>query len=64
MKDEVQQIKSILDKSLLDEDPSKSFKEVLPKIRSYSSVDSAWTTNMAFFVKFKKGGTMSWIITP
>lgn len=62
MKDEFQQIKTILDKALLSDDPIASFHNALPKIRNLSSVDIAWIRNKAFLVKFKSGGIISWII--
>ena len=64
MTGDYQQIKLILDKAMLGEDPMDQFRKVLPRIREFSSVDSAWITNIAFIVKFKKGNTVSWILNP
>ncbi|MDO9255336.1 MAG: hypothetical protein Q7U54_07490 [Bacteroidales bacterium] len=64
MKDEMIEIKALLDKAMLSDDPIQHFKDALPKVQSYSSVDSAWITNTAIFVKFKKGSPLSWIAEP
>ncbi|MCX6287195.1 MAG: hypothetical protein NTY96_08770 [Bacteroidetes bacterium] len=64
VKDEYQQIKSILDKAMSSDDPLQKFQQELPRIKKFSTVDSAWVTNIAFFVRFKKGGTVSWILDP
>ncbi|MEI6885378.1 MAG: hypothetical protein WCO02_12885 [Bacteroidota bacterium] len=63
VKDEFEQIKTMLDKALLSNDPQKSFSEALPKVRKFSTVDSAWIESRTFLVKFKSGGIVSWIIT-
>jgi hypothetical protein len=64
MNDEMTEIKALLDKAVLSDDPIQQFKEALPKVQGYSSVDSAWVTNSAIFVKLKKGSTVSWVASP
>lgn len=63
VKDEFQQIKTMLDQALLSDDPHKSFEEALPEVRKFSTVDSAWIENRTFLVRLKSGGIVSWIIT-
>jgi hypothetical protein len=55
-------ISSILDKALLNENPKREFESSLEKVRSYTSVDSAWISGQSFFVKYKEGGVVSWTI--
>jgi hypothetical protein len=64
MKNEFTEIKAMLDKAVISNDPIKRFEELLPKVKSYSSVDSAWITNSAIFVKIKGGSVLSWIANP
>lgn len=64
MNEEMVEIKALLDKAALGNDPILQFKEALPKVQGYSSVDSVWITNTAIFVKFKKGSTISWTVNP
>ncbi len=58
------EIKAILDEALLSSDPIKSFNEVLPKIKNYTTVDSVWISRITFYVKYKKGGIVSWSVSP
>ncbi|MCX6283487.1 MAG: hypothetical protein NTW31_04530 [Bacteroidetes bacterium] len=62
IKDEYQQIKKILDKAMSSDNPLQKFHQELPRIQKFSTVDSAWVTNIAFFVRFREGGTVSWIL--
>jgi len=62
--DQHKEISSILDSALLCDDPLGKFNEVLPKIREFSAVDSAWILDLSFFVKYKEGGTVSWDLSP
>ena len=57
-------IKAILDKALLSNDPIKSFNEAVPKIKEYPTVDSVWVSGTTFYVKYKKGGLVSWTVSP
>lgn len=64
MRNQTDEIKSILDSAMLSEHPMQKFTEVLPRIKEYSSVDSAWIADLGFYVKYKKGGTVSWLLNP
>jgi hypothetical protein len=55
-------ISSILDKAVLSENPKREFENSLDKVRSYASVDSAWISGSSFFVKYKQGGIVSWMV--
>ena len=57
-------ISKILDKALLGDDPQLALKNSLEKVRSFSSVDSAWISGSSFFVKYKQGGKVSWTVPP
>lgn len=59
-----EEIKAILDKALLSDDPIQSFQEALPRIRKFSSVDSAWVKGLTLYVKYNKGGIVSWSASP
>jgi uncharacterized protein YfaP (DUF2135 family) len=47
---------------LKDDCTKEDFEEIIPYIHEYSSVKKAWIDGDALFVKFKKGGIISWII--
>ena len=64
MKTELTEIKSLIDKALLSDNPIAEFKNLLPKVKEYKSIDSAWMTNSAFYVKVKNGAVLSWLIQP
>lgn len=64
MQNQTEEIKSILDSAMLSESPMQKFTEVLPRIKEYSCVDSAWIADLGFYVKYKKGGTVSWLLNP
>ena len=58
------EISKMLDAALLSDSPVASFRSVLKRVQSYPSVDSAWIDGSTFFVKYKHGGVLSWIVTP
>lgn len=62
--DQRNEIKTILDSAMLCDDPLGKFNEVLPRIKDYKVVDSAWILDLGFYVKYKGGGTESWLLTP
>lgn len=62
--DQYKEIKTMLDSAMLCKDPIKKFNEILPNILNLSVVDTAWITNIGFFVKYKKGRTESWLLNP
>ena len=64
MKRDHEAISSLLDKAILSENPKQEFASALEKVRTYSSVDSAWISGSSFFVKYKQGGVVSWTIPP
>ena len=57
-------IEAILDKAVLSRDPATAFKDAIPRIRSFPSVDSAWTDGTTMFVKYRRGGTVTWTAPP
>jgi hypothetical protein len=59
-----EEIEAILDKALLSDNPAQEFISVLPRVRSYGSVDSAWIEGKTFYVKYTHGGTVTWIVPP
>lgn len=61
MKSDYQSIKIILDSAIISNEPNRKFMEALPKVKQFSTVDTAWINGSSFFVKFKKGGTVSWM---
>ncbi|MGB4414678.1 MAG: hypothetical protein WBI53_07310 [Paludibacter sp.] len=61
MKSDYQSIKIILDSAIVSDEPNRKFREALPKVKQFSTVDSAWINSSSFFVKFKKGGTVTWM---
>jgi len=58
------EIKKILDEALLSNEPIIKLNEAIPKINKYSTVDSVWFSGLTIFVKYKKGGLVSWSISP
>jgi hypothetical protein len=64
LKSEHEEIAAIMDKALLGNDPVQSFHDALPRIRAYASVDSAWISGMALYVKYVEGGIVSWSASP
>lgn len=54
------EISKMLDKALLSEDPLRSFHDVLPKVQSFASVDSAWISGNTFYVRYRNAGSVSW----
>ncbi len=54
------EISKMLDQAILSPSPVDSFQVLLPKIRSYPTVDSAWINGRNFFVQYKGGGVLSW----
>lgn len=58
------EISKILDAAMLSEAPVDSFHSALRKVQSYPTVDSAWIDGLTFFVKYKHGGIVSWIVPP
>jgi len=63
MKNDYAKIDAILDKALLSDNPHKGFQIALPEVKKFQSVDTAWINGNVFSVKFKMGGTVTWIIT-
>ncbi len=61
--DDHKKIKTLLDEALLSNDPMMDFKRLLPEIREYSTVDSAWISGLTFYVKYKKSGVVTWTIS-
>lgn len=57
-------ISRILDAAVLSNEPARAFEKALVVVRSYSSVDSAWTDGFTFYVNYKSGGTVSWTAPP
>jgi hypothetical protein len=57
-------ISRILDAAVLHATPWSEFTKALPAVRAYSSVDSAWTDGITFFVRYKNGGIVSWTAPP
>lgn len=57
-------ISLIVDAAVLSDNPPREFRKALTQVRSFSSVDSAWTDGVTFFVKYKNGGTVSWTAPP
>ena len=53
-----------LDNALLSNNPSQEFKKLVPEINKYSSVKKAWFDGSNFFIEYKKGGIVSWTISP
>jgi len=47
---------------LKDDCTTADFEQIIPAIQKYSSVEKAWVDGSVLFVKFKKGGTVGWII--
>jgi hypothetical protein len=58
------EISALLDKALLSPSPVDSLKALIPKVKSFESVDSAWVSGSNFFVQYKHGGIVSWIVPP
>jgi hypothetical protein len=56
------EIAAMLDRALLSATPIDSIKSIIADVRSYPSVDSAWLSGSSFFVKYKKGGIVSWTV--
>jgi hypothetical protein len=57
-------IKAMMDDALLSADPIKRFDELFPKIISHPRVDSVWISGTTLYLKYKKGGLVSWSVTP
>lgn len=57
-------IAALLDKALVEPDPLQAFERALPTVRSFASVDSAWISGSTFFVAYKGGGKVTWMIPP
>lgn len=53
-------ISRLLDAALLSDDPRQEFQSALPKVRAFSTVDSAWIDGHTFYVVYKQGGLVSW----
>jgi hypothetical protein len=53
-------IKQLADSALVSEEPLRSLQALLPKIRSFPAVDSAWMSGSALFVRYRGGGLVSW----
>ena len=61
IKSDYQSIKIILDSAILSDEPNQKFIEALPKVKKLSTVDTVWINGSSFYVKFKKGGIISWM---
>lgn len=57
-------ISRILDAAILSEQPAREFQKALAEVRTFPSVDSAWTDGYTFFVMYKQGGLVSWTAPP
>jgi hypothetical protein len=57
-------ISALLEAAMLSDQPAREFRAVLPKVRAFPSVDSAWTDGISFFVKYREGGTVAWTAPP
>lgn len=57
-------INQILSAAVLSDQPAKEFQKALTPVRSFPSVDSAWTDGTSFFVRYKKGGMVAWTAPP
>jgi hypothetical protein len=57
-------ISRILDAALLSDKPTQEFQRALVTVRSFASVDSAWTEGVSFYVKYRNGGIVSWTAPP
>jgi hypothetical protein len=57
-------ISKLLDAALLSDNPRSEFQTILPEVRSFSAVDSAWTDGTTFFVRYREGGIVSWTVPP
>jgi hypothetical protein len=57
-------ISKMLDAALLSDNPRRDFQTILPEVRSFSAVDSAWTDGTTFFVRYREGGIVSWTAPP
>jgi hypothetical protein len=57
-------INRILSAAVLSDQPDREFRKALTSVRSFPSVDSAWTDGTSFFVRYRKGGTVTWTAPP
>ena len=64
IEDEYTEIKAKMDKALMSDQPLEAFEKIIPDINKYESVDSAWIAGISVWVKFKKGGKLSWMMDP
>lgn len=64
MKKDHEAVKKILDAALLSERPLEALRDSLEKVRTFTSVDSAWISGVTLFVRYKEGSTVSWTAPP
>lgn len=55
-----QTISRILDAAMLSDHPTLEFRKALDTVRTFSSVDSAWTDDTHFYVRYRGGGIVIW----
>jgi|GEM_PF-1890677 len=57
-------IASTANSLLKSDDPIAGFQTMVASYRSHASVENAWVTDDALYVKFKKSATVSWYVGP
>jgi len=51
-------------KILLEDGTSEDFEKLIPEIQNYPMVEEVWVEDNALWIKFQKGGLVSWLIIP
>ena len=59
-----EEISVTADSILFTENPIEGFEQMLSIYESDTAVENAWVTDDALYIKYEKGGIVSWNITP